>query len=135
MWEDVEFSIFHPWESAPRRDGFSLDVDLAKQVLHDLKGYRDRLHAMQYKVAKLCGMKPPSTDPSTMAMHVAMVGDGSGKLGAFSYGGGHIDLQLSYVTELIDRIEKALSAIGQADQDQAKAMRSTNPEVGSQGKI
>ncbi|GAB3357277.1 hypothetical protein [Amycolatopsis echigonensis] len=133
MWEDVEFSILHPADPAPAKNGFSLDIDVAKQVLQELLGYQDRLGLMKRKVSTVCSMKPPSKDPSTMAMHVAMVGDGRGKLGAFSYGGGHIDLQLDYVTELIDRIRKALAAIGQSDQDQAAAVEKTHPGTGSRG--
>ncbi|WP_409461675.1 hypothetical protein [Amycolatopsis sp. GA6-003] len=133
MWEDVEFSILHPAGPEPAKNGFSLDIDVAKQLLEELRGYQDRLGVMKRKVSTLCSMKPPSKDPSTLAMHVAMVGDGSGKLGAFSYGGGHIDLQLTYVTELIDRIRKALAAIGQSDQDQAAAVEKTHPGTGSRG--
>lgn len=133
MWEDVQFSVFHPADAKPAANGFSLDIDVAKQVLEELLDYQDRLGVMKRKVSTLCSMKPPSKDPSTMAMHVAMVGDGNGKLGAFSYGGGHIDLQLDYVTELIDRIRKALAAIGQSDQDQAAAVQKTNPGTGSRG--
>lgn len=135
MWEDVEFSIFNPWESQPRQGGFSLDVDAAKGILQDLVEYQDRLLSMKRKVTALCAMKPPSKDPSTMAMHVAMVGDGNGKPGAFSYGGGHIDLQLRYVKELADRIQKALAAIGQNEQVQTKTIQNVDPGTHSPGKI
>ncbi|MBB1156922.1 hypothetical protein [Amycolatopsis dendrobii] len=135
MWEDVEFSIFHPWESQPRQGGFSLDVGAAKEILRDLLEYQDRLLSMKRKVTALCAMKPPSKDPSTTAMHVAMVGDGSGKLGAFSYGGGHIDLQLRYVKELADRIQKALAAINQNEQGQTKSIQNVDPGAHSSGKI
>ncbi|MBB4685310.1 hypothetical protein [Amycolatopsis jiangsuensis] len=122
MWEDVQFSVLDPggWSTAP--NGFALQPDEAKQVLKELRGYEDRLLAMHQKAQNLCSMAAPSEDPATMAMHVARVGDGSGKLGAFSYGGGHIDLQLAYVRELIDRIAKALTAIGETDQAQAAAL-------------
>ncbi|MGW7532183.1 hypothetical protein [Amycolatopsis sp. NPDC054798] len=133
MWEDVEFSVLHPWESQPRQGGFSLDADIAKEILQELRGYQDRLLAMQRKVTALCAMKPPSKDPSTMAMQVAMVGASTGKQGAFSYGSKHIDLQLSYVTELIDRIRKALAAIGESDQSQAKSVQNTAHSPGAQG--
>ncbi|WP_409183747.1 hypothetical protein F9C11_05090 [Amycolatopsis sp. VS8301801F10] len=135
MWEDVEFSILHPWESQPRQSGFSLDAGAAKEILRDLLEYQDRLLSMKRKVTALCAMKPPSKDPSTTAMHVAMVGDGNGKEGAFSYGGGHIDLQLRYVKELADRIQKALAAINQNEQDQTKTVQNVDPGAHSAGKI
>jgi len=133
MWEDTAFSIFLPEADAPRQNGFSLDLDVAKEIVKELRGYQDRLWAMKRKVGELCTMKAPSRDPSTVAAHVAMVGDGGAKIGAFSYGQGHIDLQLAYVTELIDRITKALQAVGQNEQDQTSTLNQIHPAP--QGKL
>lgn len=128
MWEDVNFSIYHPWESQPRQNGFALEPDHAKKILDELKDYEARLLAMKRKVARLLQMKPPSQDPSTVAAHVAMVGDGKGKLGAYAYGADALDAQLAYVTELADRIKKALAAIGENEQDQTKTIQNVDPD-------
>ncbi|MFB9924887.1 hypothetical protein ACFORO_25965 [Amycolatopsis halotolerans] len=135
MWEDTNFSIYHPWESQPRQDGFALEPDTAKKMLDELNGYKVRLQDMKRKVAQLLTMKPPSQDPSTVAANVAMVGDGKGQLGAYSHGAEAIDQQLAYVTELANRIEKALATIGQNEQDQAKTVKNVDPGNEPPGKI
>lgn len=117
MWEDVAFTVMGTGTSGSSQPGFSMSPDEAKKTLAGLIQVRDSLNEMHYTVTTLCAMKAPSQDPATAAMHHARVGDGS-KLGAFSYGGGHIDLQLGYVNELIDRISKALHITVNNDSEQ-----------------
>ncbi|WP_336158209.1 hypothetical protein [Amycolatopsis sp. VC5-11] len=119
MWEDTAFTVAASQDdkaSAP--DGFVLEPDEARMLLDKLTGVQQKLQAMHQKAAKLCSMTTPSQDPSTVAAHTAMHGDGHGQLGAYSYGGGHIDLQLDHVTELIKRIRQALGITVANDQDQ-----------------
>lgn len=128
MWEDTNFSIYHPWESKPQHDGFALEPDEARQLLTKLKDYEARLLTMKRKAARLLQMNAPSQDPSTVAAHVAMVGDGKAKGGAYSPGAEAIDAQLAFVTELADRIKKALDAIGETEQDQTKTIQNVDPD-------
>ncbi len=129
MWEDTEFTIAATWDDkANAPDGFVLEPDEAKKMLDALRGYEARLLAMKRKVARLLQMKPPSQDPSTVAAHVAMVGDGKSKGGAYSPGAEAIDAQLAYVTELADRIKTALAAIGENEQDQTKTIQNVDPD-------
>jgi len=129
MWEDMAFTIT-PWadrSSAP--DGFVMEPEEAKMLLGKLQEVRNKLAAMRRSAVYLCGMQSPSQDPSTAAAHVAMTGDGGGRLGAYSYGGGHIDLQISYLDEFIQRIESALGMTKSSDHQQAGHFNSiTNQE-------
>ena len=119
MWEDVAFTVMGTSAPGSGQPGFSMTPDEAKKTLDGLIEVRTTLGLMHADVARLCAMTPPSQDPVTLAMNKARVGDDSGALGAFSYGGGHVDLQLAYVNELIDRIAKALHITVNNDQEQA----------------
>lgn len=117
MWEDTEFTIAATWDdkaSAP--DGFVLEPDEAQTLLTKLTAIQQKLQTMRGDAAYLCSIKSPSQDPSTLAAHRALVGDGQG-LGAYDYGGGHIDLQLEHITELINRIKQALGMTTATDED------------------
>ncbi|GAA3586555.1 hypothetical protein GCM10022222_84080 [Amycolatopsis ultiminotia] len=127
MWEDVGFAVAGTATQTTGAGGFVLEPDEAKQLLSRLKGVRDQLLTMQRRAARLCAMTAPSQDPGTMAAHEALVGDGGGKLGAFSYGGGHVDLQLAYVTELVDRISAALGMTESSDHHQAGLLGEIDP--------
>lgn len=119
MWEDTAFTVAASQDdkaSAP--DGFVLEPDEARMLLTKLTGVQQKLKKMQAKAVYLCSMRTPSQDPSTVAAHKAMIGNGQG-LGAYDYGGGHIDLQLEYVTELVERIQKALGVTVASDEDQS----------------
>ncbi|MFF0144698.1 hypothetical protein ATK36_3122 [Amycolatopsis sulphurea] len=128
MFEDVEFTVATGEARASAPDGFVLEPDEAKQLLEKLKGIRGRQRKMKNAVANLCGIAAPSKDPSTLAAHVALVGDGAGKLGAYSYGGGHVDLQLAYLNELIQRIEAALGMTKSSDHQQTSLMNSVSSQ-------
>ncbi|MCG3756677.1 hypothetical protein FKO37_39870 [Amycolatopsis sp. Poz14] len=119
MWEDTAFTVAATRDDkANAPDGFVLEPDEARMLLTKLTGVQQKLKKMQAKAAYLCSMQTPSQDPSTAAAHKAMHGDGQGQLGAYSYGGGHIDLQLEYVTELVERIQTALGVTVASDEDQ-----------------
>jgi hypothetical protein len=126
MWEDVAFTVMGTAAPGSGQSGFSMSPDEAKKALDGLLQVKSQLKTMHEDVARLCAMRPPSQDPVTLAMHKSRVGDGGGALGAFSYGGGHIDLQLSYVNELADRIAKALHITVAADEEQAGQMSKLN---------
>lgn len=126
MWEDTAFIVASGQAKTTAPDGFVLEPDEAKQLLSKLIGVKDKLAEMRRKAVNLCGMKTPSQDPSTRAAHVAMVGDGKSELGAYSYGGGHIDLQIAYVDEFIQRIAEALGMTKSIDQQQAGRLNSFN---------
>lgn len=126
MWEDTAFTVASGQAKATAPEGFVLEPDEAKQLLSKLVAVREKLANMRRKAINLCGMKAPAQDPSTLAAHVAMVGDGTGKMGAYSYGGGHIDLQLAYVDEFIQRIAEALGMTKSSDQQQAGRLNSFN---------
>ncbi|MBB4689839.1 hypothetical protein [Amycolatopsis jiangsuensis] len=135
VWEDTNFSIYNPWSNEPRQDGFSLEVEEAKGILRNLNDHKIAVQDMQRKAAQLVTMKPPSEDPATVAANVALVGDGQGQLGAYSHGAEAIDAQLAYITELADRIQKALDAIGESEQDQTKTMKNVDPDAEPPGKL
>ncbi|WP_134664107.1 MULTISPECIES: hypothetical protein [unclassified Amycolatopsis] len=118
MWEDTAFIVASGQAKTTASDGFVLEPDEAKQLLSKLTGIKQKLTTMRESAINLCGMKPPAQDPSTVAAHVAMVGDGAAKMGAYSYGGGHIDLQLAYVDEFIQRIAEALGMTRSSDHQQ-----------------
>ncbi|MBN9745823.1 hypothetical protein DMP23_32895 [Amycolatopsis sp. A1MSW2902] len=126
MWEDTAFIVASGQAKTTAPDGFVLEPDEAKQLLSKLKGIKETLTEMHRKAVNLCGMRTPSQDPSTLAAHVAMVGDGTAKMGAYSYGGGHIDLQIAYVDEFIQRIAEALGMTKSSDQQQAGRLNSFN---------
>ncbi|RJQ84871.1 hypothetical protein [Amycolatopsis panacis] len=128
MFEDVGFTVATGEARASAPDGFVLEPDEAKQLLKNLKDIRDRQRKMKAAVANLCGITAPSKDPSTLAAHVALVGDGAGKLGAYSYGGGHVDLQLAYLNELIQRIEAALGMTKSSDHQQTDLLNTVSPQ-------
>ncbi|WP_020663379.1 hypothetical protein [Amycolatopsis benzoatilytica] len=119
MWEDTSFTVAIWGDQVSAPEGFVMEPDEAKMLLSKLQGVRGKLAAMRRSAAYLCGMQAPSQDPSTVAAHVAMTGDGSSNLGAYSYGGGHIDLQIAYLDEFIQRIEGALGMTKSGDQQQA----------------
>ncbi|MGW4396099.1 hypothetical protein ACWEHA_12475 [Amycolatopsis nivea] len=126
MWEDTAFVVASGQAKTTAPDGFVLEPDEAKQLLSKLRAVRGKLWAMRERAVNLCGMQPPAQDPSTRAAHVAMVGDGAGKMGAYSYGGGHIDLQIAYVNEFVQRIAEALGMTESSDQQQAGHLNSFN---------
>lgn len=128
MWEDTAFIVASGQAKTTAPDGFVLEPDEAKQLLSKLIGVKEKLTEMRRKAVNLCGMNAPSQDPSTLAAHVAMVGDGKGKLGAYSYGGGHIDLQIAYIDEFIQRIADALGMTKSSDHQQAATMKSIDPQ-------
>lgn len=128
MWEDTAFTVASGQAKTTAPDGFVLEPDEAKQLLSKLIGVKEKLAEMRRKAINLCGMQAPAQDPSTLAAHVAMVGDGKDKLGAYSYGGGHIDLQIAYVDEFIQRIAEALGMTKSIDQHQAATMKSLDPQ-------
>ncbi|MFF0147686.1 hypothetical protein [Amycolatopsis sulphurea] len=134
-FEDTTFSIYNPWANEPRRDGFSLELDEAKKILRNLNDHKVRLGEQNRKIAQLLTMKPPSQDPTTVAANTAMVGDGKEQHGAYAGGAEAIDQQLAYVTELADRIEEALAAIGQNEQDQTKTIKNVDPGSQPPGKL
>ncbi|MYW97123.1 hypothetical protein G3I59_42545 [Amycolatopsis rubida] len=128
MWEDTAFTVASGQAKATAPDGFVLEPDEAKQLLSKLIGVKEKLAEMRRKAINLCGMKAPAQDPSTLAAHVAMVGDGTSELGAYSYGGGHIDLQIAYVDEFIQRIAEALGMTKSNDRQQTTLINRVDPQ-------
>jgi len=118
MWEDMAFTVIPREDRARAPEGFVLEPDEARMLVTKLTDVQQRLQVMHGKAAYLCSMKSPGQDPSTLTAHKAMHGDGEGRLGAYSYGGGHIDLQLEHVTELLKRIKQALGMTTTTDEDQ-----------------
>lgn len=100
--------------------GFSLDKDQATTMLAQAKKMRLDLRAIQNKAEFLEKMSAPAQDPVSVAYTKAATWQGADNPGAFAYGSGHIRLEVLYLSEIIDRLDKALGLTEAAD-DQAGA--------------
>ncbi|WP_328605724.1 hypothetical protein OG943_37895 [Amycolatopsis sp. NBC_00345] len=131
LWDSISFTVMD--SGAPPSGGFALQRDEATQLVERLQDVRKQLRAMHVDAVTLCAITPPSGDPGTMTYQQALTVNAAGQPAALSYGGGHIDLQLSYVTELIVRLETALGMTEASDEAQA----GTVSEVGqkAEGRI
>ncbi|MDT8910263.1 hypothetical protein [Amycolatopsis sp. PS_44_ISF1] len=117
LWDTISFTVMD--SGPPPSGGFALQRDEATQLVERLQDVRKQLTAMHYEAVTLCKITPPSRDPGTMAYHQALTVNAAGQPAALSYGGGHIDLQLGYVTELINRLRTALGMTEASDETQA----------------
>ncbi|WP_245633763.1 hypothetical protein [Amycolatopsis jejuensis] len=130
VWEDVAFTVYGGRDRPGAAEGFVLEPEEAKRLLNKLEAVHDQLTNMRRISNNLCGMKAPSQDPATLAMHTALIGDGRGTPGAFSRGNDHVSFQLDYVSEFILRIRRALGMTESSDQHQAGLI----DNVGARGK-
>lgn len=131
LWDSISFTVMD--SAAPPSGGFALQRDEATQLVERLQDVRKQLTLMHGDAVALCAITPPSRDPGTMTYQQALTVNATGQPAALSYGGGHIDLQLGYVTELISRLKTALGMTEASDEAQAGAVG----EVGqkSEGRI
>ncbi|WP_329070206.1 hypothetical protein [Amycolatopsis sp. NBC_01480] len=120
LWDSIAFTVMD--SGAPPSGGFALQRDEATQLVERLQNVRERLAAMHNEAVTLCAITPPSRDPGTMTYQQALTVNATGQPAALSYGGGHIDLQLHYVTELISRLKTALGMTEASDESQAGAV-------------
>ncbi len=93
--------------------GFTLSRDEAQSLLERAKRLRSNTRAMTPDAVSLTQLTPPAEDPGSVGFNqqaVKTFGDGKDSLEAV----------IQYMTELIDRLEKALGIIGESD-DQAAA--------------
>ncbi|HWD03102.1 MAG TPA: hypothetical protein VG674_11690 [Amycolatopsis sp.] len=134
LWDDAEFAIMGSAGAGPASGGgFMLQRDEAEDLVKRLMAVRGQLVEMQARVEELCKITPPSRDPGSLAYQQALTVDKNGNPAALSYGGGHIDLQLAYVEELINRLNTALGKIQTGDEQQAGSIQSAAGQ--SEGRI
>ncbi|HEY2059667.1 MAG TPA: hypothetical protein VGH57_14960 [Amycolatopsis sp.] len=126
LWDSIAFTVMD--SGAPPSGGFALQRDEATQLVERLQNVRKQLRDMHNDATVLCHITPPSQDPGTMIYQQALTVNAAGQPAALSYGGGHIDLQLAYVKELITRLQTALGMTEASDETQA----GTISEVGKE---
>jgi hypothetical protein len=98
--------------------GFSLDRDEAQAMLTDVTGILTDLQDLRNSANSLKQVRPPAQDPASVAYNASLASNGSGAPGAFDYGAGHVDVEIAYLEELKQRLDKALGKTEEAD-DQA----------------
>ncbi|SEP49603.1 hypothetical protein [Amycolatopsis saalfeldensis] len=131
LWDTISFTVMD--SGPPPSGGFALQRDEATQLVARLQDVLDQLNDMHREAFLLCHITPPSQDPGTMIYQQALTMNAAGQPAALSYGGGHIDLQLAYVKELIARLRTALGMTEASDETQAGAIGEVSKE--SEGRI
>jgi hypothetical protein len=126
LWDSISFTVMD--SGAPPSGGFALQRDEATQLVKRLQDVLKQLNVMQRNAVLLCQITPPSRDPGTMTYQQALTVNAAGQPAALAYGGGHIDLQLAYVKELLTRLQTALGMTAASDETQAGTMSEVGQE-------
>ena len=107
--------------------GFSLTREEAERALEEFRAIHDDLLKLEGNARRLLELQPPAEDPASVRLNEAFAGGGSGP-GVFGYGHGHVKKEIAYFRELVERLEKALGYVTEADE-------STGHHVGQAGGI
>jgi hypothetical protein len=85
-------------------------------MLAQAKRTREDVYNMRPDAEKLTRMKPPADEISSTAYNASWVGNGQGNPGAGGYALGHVNKEYQYLTELAQRLERALGITDDTDQ-------------------
>lgn len=99
--------------------GFSLDRQAAEEMVKQAVEVKLKLQNDQRIAQTLERMQPPAHDPVSVSFNQRATWN-SGTPGAFAYGAGHFQLQVLYLSELIDRLNKALGRTTASDEQQSE---------------
>lgn len=105
--------------------GFSLTREEAERALEEFKTIHADLVELRWDAAELIRLRPPAEDPASVRLNEAFAGGASGR-GVFGYGLMHVEKEIAYFDELINRLEKALGYVTEADE-------SASQQVGEAG--
>jgi hypothetical protein len=97
-------------------EGFSLSRAEAESMLAQAKRTADDVLAMRPNAEKLTRMKVPADDIASHGYNASWVGNGQGNPGAGGYALGHVNKEYQYLTELVQRLERALGITADTDQ-------------------
>ncbi len=95
--------------------GFSLTREEAERALEEFRAIHDDLVDVEREAASLTRLTPPAGDPASVRLNEAFAGGSSGP-GVFGYGAGHVKKEIAYFSELVERLEKALGYVAEADE-------------------
>ncbi|ACU98507.1 hypothetical protein [Saccharomonospora viridis] len=95
--------------------GFSLTREEAERALEEFRAIHDDLVELEYDARRLLELRPPAGDPASVRLNEAFAGGSSGP-GVFGYGAGHVKKEIAYFSELVERLEKALGYVAEADE-------------------
>ncbi|WP_134668769.1 hypothetical protein [Amycolatopsis sp. CFH S0078] len=88
--------------------GFTLSPDEARSLLERAKRLRDNAGAMRAEAISLTQLTPPAQDPGSTGFNQQAVN-------AFTAGKDANERMYQYMTELVDRLEKAMGIVRESD--------------------
>ncbi|WP_326567691.1 hypothetical protein VSH64_38605 [Amycolatopsis rhabdoformis] len=120
-----------PNSGGPGAGRFSLSREEAQSMLTTAKNVLDQLKSIEPTAEALVHIQPPADDPGSNSYNTLLIGAGGGQ-GAFSAGKAQVDLEFTYIKELVSKLEKALGIIGATDEESAADVKAA--AAGSQDK-
>lgn len=129
---DAKVALADAASAASGGSGFTLDLDQANQLLAEAKRIRHELTLLQDEANVLAHLEPPAQDPASKGYNGLLTQQGR-QPGAFAYGAGHLRIEVEYLTELIDRLRKALALKEGTEQDSGRKLKKSDQGQGYAG--
>ncbi|MER6760562.1 MULTISPECIES: hypothetical protein [Amycolatopsis] len=108
--------------------GFTLSPDEARSLLDRAKRLRDNAATMRAEAVSLTQLTPPAQDPGSTGFNQQAVN-------AFTAGRDANERMYQYMTELIERLEKAMGIVGESDGRAAADVKAVGNSGADKGMI
>lgn len=114
----------------PTGPGFSLNKDEAEAMLTQAKQVLIEMGTLKTQAEQLRQITPPAADPASTSYNVRLASQGGGQAGAFDFGADHVQIEITYLSELVHRLERALGKTEESDAQASTDVKNAAPSTG-----